>query len=184
MSSGHVSGWPAPTDRPRLQPAPTGRPRLQPDETGQIIPLVIAYALVALTLLVVIVDISAVHLQRNRLFSIADAAAVDAADALDRQSFYRRPSSRRETVDNEAAPVPISDATVRTSVDAYLRRAGPEARLDALAVDQPTGTADGVTAEVTVVGRARLPLFSFVVARWARGVPIRATARARANSPG
>jgi hypothetical protein len=148
-----------------------------PKDEGQILPLVIAYTLVALALVVVVVDISAVHLQRQRLFSLADATALDAADALDRARFYREGATAGEVT----APVPLTDLSVRSSAERYLVVAAPLARVGGVAVDQPTGSPDGVTAEVTLVGRASLPLFSFVVARWSDGVPLRATARARAR---
>jgi hypothetical protein len=149
------------------------------DDAGQILPLVLAYVLIALTLVIVVVDISAVHIQRDRLFALADGAALDAADALDRSRFYR---DGAQAAGDETAAVPVSDESVRSSAAAYLRQAEPLAKLDPVAVAEPTGSPDGVTAQVTVAGRARLPLFSFAVARWFGGVPIRATAQARAVS--
>lgn len=144
-------------------------------DEGQILPLTIAYALIALTLLIVIVDITAVHLQRDRLFALADATALDAADALDQSRFYAGGA-----LGSAGDPtVPLSNRTVRASAQRYLRAAAPIG-LPAVAVDDPTGSPDGVTAEVTLVSRARLPLFSFAVSRWSGGVPLRATARARA----
>jgi uncharacterized membrane protein len=156
-----------------------------PNDAGQILPLTIGYALIAFTLVVVVVDISAVHLQRQRLFSLTDAAALDAADALDRARFYR---------DGVAAPggagldeavtavVPLTDETVRTSAKSFLETAAPLARIRGATVDEPTGSPDGVTAVVTVVGQANVPLFSFAIVGWSDGVPIRATARARASA--
>jgi Putative Flp pilus-assembly TadE/G-like len=166
------SGPPSAFSEPRAT-LPTG-------DEGQILPLIIAYALIALTLLIVVVDISAVHLQRDRLFALTDSAALDASDALEVSRFYREgaPVPAR----GEATAVPLSDESVRTSAENYLRAAGPGAELPAVAVDSPTGSPDGVTAQVTLVARARLPLFSFVVARWSRGVPLRATSRARARA--
>jgi uncharacterized membrane protein len=152
--------------------------RLPADDEGQILPLAIAYALIAFALVVVVVDISAVHLQRQRLFALADAAALDAADALDQSRFYREGA---QTAPGNAT-VPLTDQTVRSSVERYLVAASPLARVEGVAVDEPTGAPDGVTAEVTLVGRATLPLFSFAAARWSDGVPLRATARARARA--
>ncbi len=76
----------------------------------------------------------------------------------------------------------LSDQSVRASVDSYLVLARPGVRLNGVGVDVPTGSPDGVTAEVTLVATARIPLFSFAVARWSNGVPLRATARARARA--
>ncbi len=162
---------------------------------GQIMVLVLAYALIALTLVIVVVDITAVYLQRDQLFSIADATALNAANALDRARFYRDgPGGKHVGQADEADPtaggagssrsqgvVPVSDETVRESAGDFLRGEAGTTSVREVALAQPTGTDDGLTAEVTVVGRAHLPLFSFVVARWARGVPLRVTARARAD---
>src|SRR6201999_3626016 len=88
-------------------------------DDGQITLLILAYALIALTLVVVVVDITAVYLQRDQLFSVADSAALNAANALDRARFYGQGpgSSRGEGV------VPVSDGTVRQSARDFLRDA-------------------------------------------------------------
>jgi len=151
-------------------------------DEGQIVPLLVVYVLIALTLVIVVVDITAVHLQRDRLFAVADAAALDAADALDRPRFYAEADPDEHTARgrDQALVVPLSDQSVRTSAERYLQRSDPQLRLREVAVDRPTGSPDGVTAEVTLVARAQVPLIGFVVGRWAGGVPLRATARARA----
>lgn len=149
-------------------------------DDGQILPLTIAYALIAFTLVIVVVDVSAVHLQRQRLFSLTDAAALDAADALDRSRFYAEGAPSGEPI----AVVPLTDQSVRSSAERYLATttAVALARVEAVAVDRPTGSPDGVTAEVTLVGRAELPLLSFASGRWSGGVPLRATSRARGRA--
>ena len=148
---------------------------------GQIVPLVIGYALVALLLVVVVTDGTAVHLQRGRLYALADAAALDAADALDPAAFYTAPPSPTA----RRGILPVTDDGVRRAVTAYLD--GAPTRLTGVTVGAATGatgaTDGGVT--VTLTATARLPLVDAVVGRWAGGVPLRATAHARAiTAPG
>ncbi len=134
--------------------------------------LLLVYALIGVVLVTVVASASAVHLQRKRLLALADAAALDAADALDDRAFYA-PSG--------VAPgdgVPISDASVRRSVQTYLVARGP-AGLNQVTIAQPTGTPDGATAEVTLASVADVPLVSVVLAGWGGGIPLRATSRAR-----
>lgn len=145
-------------------------------DSGQILPLVTGFTVFALLLVLVTVDVTALHLQRQELHALTDAAALDAADALDEVSFYANGAQER--------PVSLSSASVHQSVLDYLREEpGPTAKLR-VGVSAPTGALDGSTAEVTLAGRARVPLISLVVRRWAGGVPLQATSRASAREVG
>lgn len=149
-----------------------GRPARPGDDDGQVLLLLLVYALIGVVLITVVASASAVHLQRKRLLALADAAALDAADALDDRAFY---------APGGVAPgdgVPITDASVRASVQTYLVARGPTG-LGQVAVADPTGTPDGATAEVTLAGVAQVPLVSVVLEGWGGGIPLRATARAR-----
>ncbi|GLY28400.1 pilus assembly protein TadG-related protein [Kineosporia sp. NBRC 101731] len=139
------------------------------------VPLIAGFVALALLLTLVTTDITALHLQRQELQDLADAAALDAADALDEESFYRQ--GMRESF------VPISDETVHASVRSYLGEK-PETAADLdVGLGSPTGVWEETTAQVTLVGRARIPLVGLVVRRWADGVPLQATSRASAREP-
>jgi hypothetical protein len=144
-------------------------------DEGQVALLVLVYFLVAGLLVLVVGAATQVHLARGRLLALADAAALDAADALDEPTYYARGAE-------PGAGVPLTDATVRDSVDSYLALVGAPDRFDAFAVAATTGTPDGVTAQVVLRARVRPPLLPAALARgWAAGVPVSVTSRARAG---
>lgn len=148
------------------------------DDAGRIALLVLVDVLVAAALIAVVTSATAVHLTRHRLQAVADAAALDAADALDRDRFYTRGAGSPD------APVPLTDATVRDAVQAYLAAADGGTRFADLAVASPTGTADGTAADVTLAATAPVPLLGGLLAGWSDGIRVTVTARARARSPG
>ncbi len=133
--------------------------------------LAIGYALIAFALVAVVADIAAVHLARTQLTDVAEAAALDAADAL-------RDDAYAEGITGSA--VPLTDDGVRRAADRYLASYQPPSRLDRVAVRAGTGTADGQSATVSLVGRVRLPVAAFAVASWRGGVTVTASATARA----
>lgn len=142
------------------------------DDEGQILLLVLAYALIALVLVLVVASASAVHLERKRLLAVADGAALDAADSFDAGAFYSEGTA-------PGRGVPITDASVRASVDAYVEARGAYADFDAFAVSARTGTPDGQTAEVTLVAVVTPPLITSVIEGYAGGIALEVTARAR-----
>lgn len=150
------------------------RPRDPGADDGQVLLLILVYALITVTLVTVVASASAVHLERKRLLALADAAALDAADAVDLDAFFAdgtRPGDG----------VPLTDASVRASVEEYVERAGAPARFDAFAVASSTGTPDGRTAEVTLLATAEPPLLSVVIAAFSDGIPLVVTGRARTS---
>ena len=134
--------------------------------------LILVYSLIAVSLVAVVASASAVHLERKRLLALADAAALDAADALDAAAFYRNGAS-------PAAGVPVTDASVRDSVREYVELAGARERYVGFTVAPGTGTDDGRSAQVTLVALARPPLLGPVLDAFADGVPLRVTSTAR-----
>ena len=142
------------------------------DDEGQVLVLVLVYFLVTVSLVAVVASASAVHLERKRLLALADAAALDAADALDPGVFYRHGAGPR-------TGVPLTDGSVRASVDDYVEAAGARERFTDFAVAPSTGSRDGRTAEVTLVARARPPLVGPVLATFAEGIRLEVTTTAR-----
>ena len=148
--------------------------RLRRDDDGQITILALGFALIAFVLVAVVADAAAVHLARTQLTDVAEAAALDAADALADSAYH-------EGLDaSEGAAVPLTDDSVRQQVERYLVTYEPTSRLDAVHVRPGTGAADGQSATVALAGRARLPIAAFVVASWNGGITVTATATARA----
>lgn len=146
-------------------------------DDGQVLLLILVYALIALALVTVVASASAVHLERKRLLAVADAAAADAADAVDLDAFYTGGTSPE-------SGVPLTDASVRASVQDYLTLLGAPTRFEDLAVADGTGTPDGRTAQVRLTAVARPPLLTSVIDTFADGVRLDVTSRARTDLGG
>jgi putative Flp pilus-assembly TadE/G-like protein len=147
-----------------------GRKRSARDD-GQILLLALGYTLIAFTLVAVAVDATAVHLARTQLLDAADAAALDAADAVDPAGVYTGGLAR---------DVPLTDAAVRDQATSYLSSYRAPSRLNGIGLTGGTGSPDGATAVVELTGTVRLPVAAPVVAAFAGGitVTVRSTARA------
>lgn len=101
-------------------------------DSGQIMLLTLGFAVLALVLVLVVASATAVHIERKRLLALADAAAADAADALDTVTYY----TTQEAGAGTPTRVPLTDTTVRSAVDAYLGQAPADLLGE---FDQPAG---------------------------------------------
>ncbi len=155
------------------------RARRRPDEDGQLALLVLVYTLIALALVAVVASATAVHLARHRLQAVADGAALDAADALDRQRFYASGTAGGLP---RSGDLPLAVATVRQSVDRYLAGTDEARALPGLAVVEPTGSADARTAQVSLAAPVRVPLLSAVLSAWGSGLQVEVSSRAQARA--
>ncbi|MGF1647411.1 MAG: pilus assembly protein TadG-related protein [Kineosporiaceae bacterium] len=145
------------------------------DDEGSVLLLTLGYAVLALLVVTVVAGASSVYLQRKQLLAVADAAALDAADAVDRPGYYAALEAGADLT-----AVPLTDATVRdAAVDAVA--ASPAAARTGARVAPGTGTPDGTTSVVVLTGRARLPVVSPVLETWSEG--IRLAVRAEATAP-
>lgn len=73
------------------------------DERGQTAALMLGFLGVVILLVVVVVDASAAYLRRQSLSSLADGAALAAADGLQGEHVYTSGLGERATIDPSAA---------------------------------------------------------------------------------
>ena len=140
-----------------------------PDD-GQVALLILVYALIALSLVAVVVDATAVHLARTQLLDAADAAALDAADAVDEKAVY---------AGGLADAVPLTSASVRDQATTYLSSYTVPSHLHDVVLGARTGSTDGASATVELRGRVRLPIGGAVMATWRGGILVTVTSTAR-----
>lgn len=152
--------------------------RLRGDD-GQITLLAIAFAALALLLVTAVVSASQVHLERKHLLALADALALEAADAVDDVRLHDGSLARPDGAGPPDATL-LRPADVRESVDAYLE-AHPTAvgRLQDVTVLDAT-TDDGRSVRVRLGARVRPALPSVVTAPWSDGITLEVESSARA----
>jgi Flp pilus assembly protein TadG len=93
------------------------------DETGQTSVLLLGLFLVAVLLVAVVVDASAAFLRRQELSTLADGAAVAAADGVSTEQIYLDGVPERVTIDPALARAYVAD---------YLARSGARVRYPGL----------------------------------------------------
>lgn len=153
--------------------------------------LTIAYAMIALSLVLVIASASAVHIERKQLLALADAAALDAADAIDLDLFYgdgggfygdgSGSEAGWQPGEASAVAIPLSDSAVRDAVAHHLADAPAAAGVSGLTILDPTGTTDGTTAQVSLGAVVRPPFIPWALVGWSDGIALRVTSSARAG---
>jgi hypothetical protein len=84
-------------------------------ETGQVTLLIVGFAIVLVMMVGVVVDASAAYLRRQGLDSLADGAALSAADGVQGRQVYEGGLGERALIDPGVA---------RRYVDDYLRSVG------------------------------------------------------------
>lgn len=151
-------------------------------DEGSILVLVIGYAAIAAVLLTVGVDLSCVFLARRALSSTTDAAALAAAQGVDRSRLYDGPPL------SCGAALPLDrDRAAELASDA-VNDDRPGLRRTFRSVAPPQVSVVGTTVQVSVAGEVRMP-FGRVVSWLDPGsddgaVPISATSRARSPVAG
>ena len=158
-------GWPKGAFAARLR-----RVRATQD-SGQVTLLVLGFTLVAAMLIVGTVAVTSVQLSRMRLLDAADGAALDAADSLDASAYQR----------GLGQAVPVSDDTVRATAESYLAERPLPVGMIAWQVAPGTGSPDGQSAVVRLVGEADLPMVGGVLRGLGGSVTLTVQSRARSD---
>lgn len=134
------------------------------DEDGSTLLLTIAYGTLSLLLVLVVVAASSLYLERKRLFTLADGAALAGSE-----SFELAPVGAGETDAGRA----LKTADVASAVDVYL--ALPHGQFEGLEVTRAF-SADGSSATVSLTAQWHPPLLTLLIPA---GLPIDVTAVAR-----
>lgn len=135
-------------------------------EEGSTLLLTIFYSALALLVVLVVVASSSLYLERTRLFTLADGAALTAAESFSLDDV--------DLVDSSVVPR-LDPQVVDSAVDDYLAHTPSAAAFDDLTVIEAT-TTDGRSATVTLSATWRPAVVSLVVPG---GFPIEVTSVAR-----
>lgn len=124
-------------------------------EDGQIAILLLGLCVLALTVVIGVVNVTALQLARVRLYDAVDAAALDAADSVDPSAVY----AGRLTRD-----LPLSSSEVGLVARRYLAATDLPANVTAWRIDDPTDSPDGASARVTLTATVSYPLGNAILA--------------------
>lgn len=134
------------------------------DDEGSTLPLTIFFGFLSLVLVLLVVAATSLYLERKRLFTLADGAALVGAEAFDLVDVRATAVGFRPTLES---------ADVATAVTAYL--AGHPVDFADLAIDRAE-TVDGRSATVQLSATWHPPVLSPLVPE---GLRIEVTAVAR-----
>ena len=139
--------------------------RIRCDDRGSILPLVILYGIVALALVLIVTAATSLYLEKKRLFTLADGAALVGAESFSLAGVALGPDGPRPL---------LHPAEVHAAVSDYLG-GNPIGDFESLRLAEAT-TVDGLSATVTVSSVWRPPIVTVFVPE---GLRIEATATAR-----
>ena len=138
--------------------------RLQGDE-GSTLLLTIFYGFLALLVVLVVVAATSLYLERKKLFTLADGAALVGAESFALEAV---------AIDAGELHAALTSAEIRAAATAYLA-AAPHPGIEDLALTR-ADTVDGQSATVTLRAWWRPPVLTLLVPD---GLPVEVTAVAR-----
>ncbi|MBG6107572.1 pilus assembly protein TadG-related protein [Frigoribacterium sp. CG_9.8] len=115
-------------------------------------PLTIFYGFLSLVLILLVVAATSLYLERKRLFTLADGAALVGAEAFDLDEVSMTAGGPRPTLQSEH---------VRSAVEEYLD-AVPRGRFESLRLESASAT-DGRSATVELSAYWRPPVLSLLL---------------------
>ena len=134
------------------------------DDEGSTLLLTIFYGFLSLVLVLLVVAASSLYLERKRLFTLADGAALVGAEAFELSSVSLTPNG----------PLPVLESPdVAAAVTSYIATTPND--FQSLRIDRAE-TVDGRSATVTLSAHWTPPVVSLLVPE---GIPIEVTAVAR-----
>ncbi len=138
-------------------------------EDGQLIVLMMGYITVAMLVATVVMAVTSVYLEHKKLLSLADGAAVAAADSF----------SLGQLDSTAGSPTAVlSPGRVRGAALVHLEGSGAFGRVSGLSLAPGTGSPDGATAVVVLSAAVHPPVLNFLVPA---GIRIEAASTARAR---
>jgi len=135
------------------------------DDDGSTLPLTIFFGFLSLLLVLLVVAATSLYLERKRLFTLADGAALVGAEAFTLDQVSRTPQGYRPT---------LTSPEVAAAVGNYLATA-PTGNLESLTVESAS-TLDGRSATVSLSAYWRPPVLTLFVPS---GLRLEVTAVAR-----
>ena len=122
------------------------------DEEGSILPITIFFMFLAITVIVAVTAATSLYLERKRLFTLADGAALAGAEAFDLDAVR---------VTDGAVHAELTSSAVRAAASGYLASA-PHGSLTDLDLAE-AGTSDGRSATVSLQASWRPPMLSLLM---------------------
>ena len=142
-------------------------------DDGQIAILIVFFAIIIAALITAVVDVSTVFLAQRELQSVADGAALNAAQQPNIDTVYGA---------GLGGQLPLSSAQVHDSVATYAANAARiphECHAASFGVRTSQLLPDGQTVAVTMTCTVPLPFVNVVSRLWSKGVTINESAHAR-----
>jgi uncharacterized membrane protein len=135
------------------------------DETGSILPLTIFFGMLSLVLILLVIAATSLYLERKRLFTLADGAALAGAEAFTLDSVTLEGSTPTASLDSADVHAAASEFLAENRVEAF-------DHLELLEAD----SVDGASATVRVAATWHPPVVSLLVPDGVR-LEVRSVAR-------